>query len=181
LLFLVNKAVGPALLERSLNLLRNLPARKSSYRKLHGSHLRALLRSLVLQTFSSYGFQYVKFLIRSVIVNFRLFPEAIGISVKGHHLFTITEDIHRADIFAVMLDRALKGLVNKMAAVPAHPGRDMARSLERHARHVVARVRRKYNRLADETRVYMKDQLRDFENQCAMMLSRLQPGLAGSR
>ncbi|MBN1531619.1 MAG: B12-binding domain-containing radical SAM protein [Spirochaetes bacterium] len=166
--------------ERCLNLLRSLPVKKASYRKVGSSEIRALLRSLIVQTFSSYGIHYLRFLLKSLMINIRLFPEAIGLSVKGHHLITITTSIHRADAFVAMLERVLMDLKNRLASLPSCPGRDVARVLERHAIHIISVAQRRYSRLTDETRVYVQDRIREFERQCIVILDRIRHELSGS-
>jgi radical SAM superfamily enzyme YgiQ (UPF0313 family) len=156
---------------RALKLLRNLPARKTSYRKVTGSQIRALVRSLLFQTFSRYGLSYLAFLARSVMINIRLFPEAIGLAVKGHHLFTMTSEMRRVEAFESMLASAKEKLKNRLSRIAAYDKKDLQRAADAYAGLILARIRKRYRRLEEDTRLYMNDRLGEFEAYCQNLVS----------
>jgi radical SAM superfamily enzyme YgiQ (UPF0313 family) len=82
---------------RCLTLLKRKPASKEPPKRITREELRALILSLVKQTFSWYGFQYILFLVRTVLYKPQLFHTAIVFAVKGHHLFKITKQILRQE------------------------------------------------------------------------------------
>jgi radical SAM superfamily enzyme YgiQ (UPF0313 family) len=84
-----------AYFERCLRLLRRLPRQSSVNRSFPGLvatlvNLRALLRSLVRQGFSSYGAQYFRFLARVLRERAWLFPKAVELAILGCNLIKTT-------------------------------------------------------------------------------------------
>lgn len=78
---------------RCLELLRRMPHRRASCRRVGLTELRAFVRSLLRQTFSRYGLAYWMFLIRGFGTRPRMGAEIVTMAVKGHHFFTITRGI----------------------------------------------------------------------------------------
>jgi hypothetical protein len=81
--------------ERCLSLLRRLPgspATSRGFKDARGAltNVRAFLLSLAAQTFSSYGFQYLRFLGRVLAEAPSLFPKAVEMAIFGHNLFKTT-------------------------------------------------------------------------------------------
>lgn len=76
--------------ERSLVMLSRMPVKKHVARKLQNGHIGAFLRSLVLQSFSPYGLTYLKFLFKALVINWRNFPLAVNLAIKGYHFFKLT-------------------------------------------------------------------------------------------
>jgi len=82
--------------DRCITLLKRFPERRKhppegSEKHITLDDLKALRRSLLKQTFSRYGFQYLRFLVRSLFVSPLFFPTAVEMAVQGHHFFKITE------------------------------------------------------------------------------------------
>ncbi len=73
-------------------------------RKVYLNDINAFFKSLFKQPFTPYGFQYVKFVIRNLIVNRKIFGEAIVYAIEGHHFHTITQQTLKADYIALALD-----------------------------------------------------------------------------
>ncbi|HSV97831.1 MAG TPA: B12-binding domain-containing radical SAM protein [Spirochaetota bacterium] len=102
--------------DRCLELLRRYPAKKkvnvkkTSYRGknrlLSILEARALFASLFRQGFSWYGFEYVRFLVKSIFINPSRFPQTVGMAIEGHHFLTITAEILAAGEFARCLEEA---------------------------------------------------------------------------
>jgi len=55
--------------------------------------IKAFFKSLLIQSFSGYGFRYIRFLIKALIINWRNFPLAVNLAIKGHHFFKFTDQI----------------------------------------------------------------------------------------
>ncbi|MEW6077668.1 MAG: B12-binding domain-containing radical SAM protein [Thermodesulfobacteriota bacterium] len=66
--------------------------------------IMALLKSLTIQPFTPYGFQYLKFIGRNLIRNPHLFAEVITHAVMGHHFHLITQETLKVDAAASTLD-----------------------------------------------------------------------------
>jgi len=77
--------------ERSLILLSRMPVKQHIARTIQKGHLKAFLKSLLFQSFSSYGLIYIRFLIKALLVNWRNFPLAVNLAIKGHHFFKLTD------------------------------------------------------------------------------------------
>jgi radical SAM superfamily enzyme YgiQ (UPF0313 family) len=83
--------------DRCLTLMKRMPSGKNGPK--HGSvkmvrlrELRALFRSLVRQTFSPYGLEYVRYVVRGLLINPALVVRMITWAVLGHHYITITRE-----------------------------------------------------------------------------------------
>jgi radical SAM superfamily enzyme YgiQ (UPF0313 family) len=91
--------------ERALLLIKNLSAHKNKSTKIYWTDIRALINSLFRQTFSRYGFYYIKFLLLSIRYNYRRFPQAVAVAVVGYHYFKITKDILLVEKAAQAVDK----------------------------------------------------------------------------
>lgn len=78
---------------RCLDLIRRMRPGPASCRKVGGIELRALFYSLFRQTFSHYGGAYVSYLVRALVFRPRMMPEIMAFAIKGHHFFTITDEV----------------------------------------------------------------------------------------
>jgi radical SAM superfamily enzyme YgiQ (UPF0313 family) len=84
--------------ERSLVLLSRIPNRVYKGRSMQKGDLMAFFKSLLFQSFSSYGFIYIRFLIRALIINPSNFSLAVNLAVKGYHFFKITKKTLASDV-----------------------------------------------------------------------------------
>jgi radical SAM superfamily enzyme YgiQ (UPF0313 family) len=75
---------------RCLDLLRSVNPHRTSARRITLTEVRALLFSLVRQTFSSYSLSYWKFLAKGLLARPRMLAETVTMAVKGHHYFRMT-------------------------------------------------------------------------------------------
>jgi len=66
--------------------------------------LRALVMSLCVQTFSSYGWAYWKFLVKGLLARPRMAAETLTMAVRGHHFFRITRNLLEVDRLKAALD-----------------------------------------------------------------------------
>ncbi|MDY6823425.1 MAG: radical SAM protein [Thermodesulfobacteriota bacterium] len=85
-------------------LLGNLHHTGFKQRKLHWLDVRTLLKSLLFQSLTPYGWQYLKFLSRNLIRNPGLFAEVFTYAVMGHHFHMITQETLKVDRVASRLD-----------------------------------------------------------------------------
>lgn len=95
--------------DRCLTYLRCFKPHQHSVRGVGLSEIRALVMSLGKQTFSSYGNHYIAYLIKAILINYRMFPEAVRQAVMGYHLFRITDETLAVDNFKTILVRVLNG------------------------------------------------------------------------
>ena len=73
-------------------------------RKIRVEDLKIFLRSLCGQAMTPYGFQYLKFVLRSMIKHPNIFGEAISLCISGHHFYTITQQTLKTEKIASILD-----------------------------------------------------------------------------
>lgn len=85
-------------------LLANLHHTGFKSRKLRWLEIRALLKSLLFQPLTPYGWQYLKFLSRNLIRNPGVFAEVVTYAVMGHHFHIITQETLKVDRVASRLD-----------------------------------------------------------------------------
>ncbi len=77
---------------RCNRLLDNIGNSRFFSRKIHLEELRMLFKSLFRQSFTPYGYQYLKFVIRNYLKHSKTFSEAIALCITGHHYYTITQE-----------------------------------------------------------------------------------------
>jgi len=77
---------------RCETLLARLEGTGYRRRPFHLYEIRALLKSLAVQPFTPYGWQYLKFVARSLVRRPGLLAEAITHAVMGHHFYIITQE-----------------------------------------------------------------------------------------
>jgi radical SAM superfamily enzyme YgiQ (UPF0313 family) len=73
-------------------------------RNIHVEDLIIFFRSICGQVFTPYGFQYLKFVFRSMIKHPNIFGEAISLCISGHHFYTITQQTLKTEKIASVLD-----------------------------------------------------------------------------
>jgi radical SAM superfamily enzyme YgiQ (UPF0313 family) len=66
-------------------------------RDVRAGEIRVLIRSVLRQPFTSYGYQYVKFLIKSLLKHRPVFSEAVRFGVIAHHFHKITQEMVKVE------------------------------------------------------------------------------------
>jgi len=88
-------------------------------RKIHLEEVQGFIRSLLFQTTTLYGYQYIKFLMRSLIRNRQVFSEAVRLSVIGHHFYKITREMNEMEKISTYLDEKYVYLCERINACSA--------------------------------------------------------------
>jgi len=163
-----------AYFRRCSTLLARLPARTRTTRHTDWQGIRALLRSLLLQSVSPYGLHYLRFLLEALRTRPAYFPEAVAFAIRGYHLFRITRSILQADEFTRRLD-GIRELIQPrveeaLGAGTLSPASSLARGIRRHLRQAQA----SYGRLRREVQRQLTDSLADFSRTCAGWIRSLQ-------
>ncbi|MBU2513126.1 DUF4070 domain-containing protein [bacterium] len=83
-------------------------------RKITLADFRSFLKSLFFQPFTSYGFQYLRFLGRNVIKNRQTFGEAVRFAIIGHHFHVITRESLKTEKIALELEKSYQYLRNQL-------------------------------------------------------------------
>lgn len=140
----------------------NLPSERNIIRD-----VIALLRSIAVQGFSSYAFQYWKFLLRVLLRRPSEFPFAVTQAIKGYHFFRITSEIMKIDAFSTLVQKSLREHSEVVAATlemsPVENGRQV-RILSRKKKNVKRKIIRQFRRYNRKVQSYLYGQLNDFEN-----------------
>ena len=76
--------------DRCNRLLDNIGEQPLFNRKVHWKEIKMGIKSLACQPFTSYGYQYLKFLGHNLLKKNKNFAEAVRMGILGHHLHTIT-------------------------------------------------------------------------------------------
>jgi len=89
---------------RCSRLLDNLGETGILRRDIHLGELIMLVKSILRQPFTAYGFQYVKYILRNAIKNGRNFSEVVKYSIIGHHFHKMTRETLKADNISSTLE-----------------------------------------------------------------------------
>jgi radical SAM superfamily enzyme YgiQ (UPF0313 family) len=73
-------------------------------RKIGLSEMLMLFKSIGYQPFTSYGYQYLKFVSRNLFRHFNIFGEVIRYAIIGHHFHTITQETLKIERVASSLE-----------------------------------------------------------------------------
>jgi radical SAM superfamily enzyme YgiQ (UPF0313 family) len=149
--------------ERCLSLLRRLKIHKTSVRRVQLAEVRAFFHSLLVQTFSFYGRQYWKFILRATWARPKMFAETISLAVKGHHFFKMTRGILAVERFKAKLDTLLAAVADRAAAVSATDLATKVAELQLLRQKMLVDIRREYRRLHRDFRVYASEALTRFD------------------
>ncbi|MFZ5565129.1 MAG: B12-binding domain-containing radical SAM protein [Thermodesulfobacteriota bacterium] len=85
-------------------LLDNLKGTGFTQREIRFDEIKSLLKSLTSQPFTSYGWQYLKYITRNLFRHPDLYAEVITYAIIGHHFRTITQETIKADGVISRLD-----------------------------------------------------------------------------
>ena len=141
---------------RSRTLIRELPDAMRGTRKISRDTMRALLLSLVKQSFSSYGLTYLRFILGTAVTRPKYFPDAVALAIKGYHLFTITDEILSADEFSVLIEETTQTYQSRIVELVAAAGKTrMARAVARDILKTRESFSRTYENYSDAMQVYL--------------------------
>lgn len=152
--------------ERCTALVDRLPNRNQHQGPLGWREVRALGLSLGRQAFSPYGARYLRFLLHALRAKSRLFPLAVALSVKGHHFFTITGEIPRAEAFSQMLDRIERAVRARVRRVVVRGKTATAAATEARIGALLVRLGRRYGEFGEGMQRYMEQAFRRFVGRC---------------
>jgi radical SAM superfamily enzyme YgiQ (UPF0313 family) len=150
--------------DRSITLLKRMPKRRFVSRPISKRDLKAFFRSLVRQSFSRYGWEYLRFLIRALRYNRWNFHLAVSLAIKGYHFFKITDDILRADEFSSMLIDTVKSLEKRLVEFfegRTHMG---VTELRNYVIGIRGNLKKKYRRQSASMQQYLYKRVAKFES-----------------
>jgi radical SAM superfamily enzyme YgiQ (UPF0313 family) len=159
--------------QRCATLLRRQPRRSRSGRAVSWSGIRALLRSVILQAFSPYGWHYLRLLANTALRRPTRFPDAVAHAIKGHHLFTITAEILKADAFSRRLGDTRESYRPRVAAALTAGQPGAAATLERRILRLVEQTQRDYRSFRQDAQDTVRDVVNEFAEVCAAWIRSL--------
>jgi radical SAM superfamily enzyme YgiQ (UPF0313 family) len=149
--------------ERCLSYLKTLQPHPHYARKIRIREVRAFVLSLLIQTFSRYGWHYWRFLLRAFLMKPRLLAESVTMAIKGHHFFKITRSVLAVDHFSRHIDRLSRAFQEKAGALSIPDIEHKAAELAAFRDRALADIRREYRKLHADFQVYAEESLGRFE------------------
>ena len=132
-----------------------------------------LVKSLLRQAISPYGYEYIRFLLRNLAQNPRLFTEATKLAVIGHHFYMITREMIKAESVASYLDEKYDYLCQRLEACSA-----LARASYQEKRREINRLLKQKKRILNKIQLKIDglhvDFRRDVSRKYADLSGRLQ-------
>ncbi|WP_257305180.1 B12-binding domain-containing radical SAM protein [Geothrix campi] len=158
--------------ERCLKLLKTLQPHRVSRRKLHVMELRAFVRSLVVQTFSRYGWAYWRFLAQGFFARPLMVPETVTLAVKGHHYFKMTRSLLELESFKASLHEWAQTFEARLQTVAAQDFPQRLAELRAFRDRALSQMQARYQRLPRDFRAYADDAVAAFRASLEENLSR---------
>lgn len=106
--------------DRCHRLLHNLGDTGLLRRDVRFRELIMLAKSIFRQPFTTYGFQYLKFITRNFIGNGRHFSEAIKFSIVGHHFHKMTRETLKAYNISATLEEGYQHVREQLGRYADH-------------------------------------------------------------
>jgi radical SAM superfamily enzyme YgiQ (UPF0313 family) len=148
--------------ERCLKLLKTLQPHRVSRRKLHVMELRAFVRSLVVQTFSRYGWSYWRFLVKGFFARPLMVPETVTLAVKGHHFFKMTRSLLELERFKASLHDLAQTFEARLHAATTLDLPQRLAELKALRDQAVGQMQARYQRLPRDFRAYADEAVAAF-------------------
>ena len=165
---------------RCMTLLRRLPTdKRKTYRSIKFCEIKALLRSLIRQTFSGYGLLYWKFLLQALFHNPKLFPEAVAMAIKGYHYFKITDEIVQKEKFSILLTEKLREFQEVTEDICLAQNNNITQEIEKYGRKIKTEIQKKYRQLNHGMQQILEEVYNDFEKRCDTVIQNLKEKTTG--
>jgi radical SAM superfamily enzyme YgiQ (UPF0313 family) len=148
---------------RCLDLLKILKRHKTSTRRIGFAEIRALGRSLLIQTFSSYSRAYWKFLVKGLFTRPLMAPEVVTMAVKGHHFFRMTRSLLELGRFQGALERQAKAFEERLHRLCAGGQPVKLAELKLWRSQLLEQMRTRYRRLHKDFRSYADEAVARFQ------------------
>ncbi|HEY3399549.1 MAG TPA: DUF4070 domain-containing protein, partial [Geothrix sp.] len=162
--------------ERCLKLLKTMKPPRTSRRKLHVMELRAFVRSLVVQTFSRYGWAYWRFLMQGFFARPLMVPETVTLAVKGHHFFKMTRSLLELERFKTGLHDLARTFEARLHAATTLDFPQRLAELKALRDQALSQTQARYRRLPRDFRAYADEAVAAFRATLEDHLSRFASG-----
>lgn len=143
--------------ERCNRMLDNMGRKAQFARDVHLWEVGVLIKSLLRQTFSPYGHQYVRFILRNLVSHPRVFTEAARLAVIGHHFYVITREMIKAQGVVSYLDEKYAYLCERLEACSMR-----ARAGYQGTRREMERLLKQKTRILNNVQLKIDDVHEDF-------------------
>ncbi|MEN8243819.1 MAG: B12-binding domain-containing radical SAM protein [Thermodesulfobacteriota bacterium] len=158
---------------RCSRMLDNMGRVTQFGRDVHMWELGVLVKSMLRQAIAPYGYQYIRFLLRNLAHNPRVFTEAVKLAIIGHHFNVITREMIKADSVASYLDEKYTYLCERLETCSAQ-----AKASYREKRREMERLLKQKKRILNKIQMKIDglhvDFRRDISKKYADLASRLQ-------
>jgi radical SAM superfamily enzyme YgiQ (UPF0313 family) len=161
--------------DRSLRFLKKLPRKKVSPPPYSVPHMGFILTiSLIWQTFSFYGLEYLRYLFLGMRHRLSMLPDLISYSLQGHHFITYTRNMLEMEEFTMLLSAEKAIIRHRMKTLnDLDHNYYLGRELERTISESMTRMAKKYRELTRPTRKRVREAYREFVSSCQVTLDRL--------
>ena len=139
---------------RCLGLLQALRPHPAAFRRIRLGESRALLRSILVQGFSSYARIYWRYLWMGLLANPRRIADLVTMAVKGHHYFQMTRNMLEVDRFRLNLEDLALAFEERARILSASGGPERWVELARYRTLVLDRMAKGYDRIHRDFRVH---------------------------
>lgn len=166
--------------KRCSRLLDAIEHTEHFQRKIRWKEVRAFFTSIFRQPFTPYGLQYIKFVLRNLILHRDVFAEVITLSITGHHFHTITRETIKKERIASILDaqyRHFCDLVNEYSEALKNNSQKSLRyaaKLWKKRIRILKRMNHHINRLHVEFRQDLSRKYIDISYQMRDMLTKFE-------
>lgn len=149
--------------QRCLKLLRSMKRHQTSSRAIHLTEFKAFVRSLFIQTFSSYSWAYWKFLVEGLITRPLMVAETVTMAVKGHHYFKMTRSVLELDRFRTTLDEWSRAFEQCLPTSAVEDSSKKLADLKARKEKTLAQMRARYRHLHKDFRGYADEAVATFQ------------------
>ncbi|MCF8093781.1 MAG: B12-binding domain-containing radical SAM protein [Desulfobacteraceae bacterium] len=166
--------------DRCSHMLDRIEYREFYQRSIGAEEVKVFFRSLLRQSFTPYGINYLKYLVRNLIKNRDLFGEAVTFSIYGHHYHTITRQTLKKEKIADILDkkyRKFTELVNRYSTAAMSGSQNQMNSImklwEMRMKYL-KQMQNKINKLHTDYRAELSRKYTDLSAQMLDMMTTLE-------
>jgi hypothetical protein len=164
--------------ERCIKLLRTMTHASPAPRRIRFMELRALVMSLVVQTFSRYSWAYWKFLVKGLLARPQMAAETMTMAVRGHHFFRITQNLLDLDRFKHTLDQVALAFEARLAGITGDDYPKKLAEMKAYRDQVLEQMRACCGKLNRDLRGYAEEAMASFQATLDGFIARLDsPGL----
>ncbi|MFZ5571358.1 MAG: B12-binding domain-containing radical SAM protein [Thermodesulfobacteriota bacterium] len=166
---------------RCTRFLDNLGEAPHFEREIGGKEILMLLKSLSMQSFSPYGWQYLKFVGRHFFKNRQVFGEVIKYCIMGHHFHMITQETLKVDEISSHLDdgyRYLKEQVSRYSGTVMKNSKEAVRQAEnlwRQSRRIMEKCKAAMDTIHEDFREEVRLKYEEVAQRMKELLTSLDP------